>query len=159
MKASGLSGLVLVLLILPASASAACRSRDLEGTFDLTAESTGVYGTITTTCEIAVGRDGTVQGGAVCQQKDQGGTQVEAHLDGGAVNVSRRCRVTGQVTIDGYATSITEARLSRDRNTVSGKGTNAVDGSPLTFTATRQVADAQEQPRRHRRKRWWQLFF
>ena len=159
MKASGLSGLVLALLILPASAWGTCRSRDLEGTFDLTAESTGVYGTITTTCEIAVGQDGTVQGGAACQQKDQGGTQVEAHLDGGAVTISRRCRVTGQVTIDGFATEITEASLSRDKNTVTGKGTNAVDGSPLTFTATRQVADAQPAPRRTHRKHWWQIFF
>ena len=156
------TGLVIALFVFPASAWGGCRDRDLEGTYALTAESTGVYGTITTTCEIAVNRDGKVRSGAACRQRDRDGLEAEARLDGGEMSVSRSCRVTGQVMIDGYPSVITEARMSGDKNKVTGKGTNAVDGSPLTFTATRQDVDdddEEEKPRhRGKKKRWWNWF-
>ena len=153
------TALVVAFLILPTSAWAACRDHDLEGTYDLKAESSGAFGTVTTTCEIAVTRNGTVQGGADCKLSNYG-VEAVARVDGGEISISRSCRVTGQIVFDGYPSVITKARMSRDKNRVTGAGTNALDGSPLTFTATRQVAVKSKNPQRSgkRKKRWWRWF-
>ena len=157
MRAIRTACLVTAILTLPATAWGACRDRDLEGTFDLRAESTGDYGTVTTVCEIAVGRNGTVSGGAACQLETNDGTEAEAKVDGGEIDVSRSCRVTGRILIDGYPSVITHARMSVDKNRVTGSGTNAHDGSALTFTATRQVDEVAEAA--PVKKRWWSWFW
>lgn len=150
------AGLVVVLFALPASAWGACRDRDLAGTYDLRADSTSDRGIVTTTCEIGVTRNGTVRAGADCRHKTQDGVETEAKVDGGEIDISRRCRVTGQIVIDGYPSVITRARMTRDKERVTGAGTNSLDGSPVTFSATRQVAAVvAERPTRASLRRWW----
>lgn len=150
------AGLVIALFILPASAWGACRDRDLKGNYDLTAESTGDYGVITTSCKIEVMRDGTVRSGADCTLKNHEGAEAEAKVDGGEISVSRSCRVTGQIVIGGNRSVITKARMTRSKKRVRGAGTNVLDGSRLTFTAIRQVATGDEPKRtRKRKRRWW----
>ena len=156
------AGLVVVLFALPASAWGACRDRDLAGTYDLRADSNRDQGIVTTTCEIGVTSNGTVQAGADCRLKTQDGAEIEAKVDGGDIDISRRCRVTGQIVIDGYPSVITRARMTSDKERVTGAGTNALDGSPVTFSATRQVAvaEAKTPPSQGGRlRRWWRRFW
>lgn len=153
--------LVLAVVVLPGTAWAACRDRDLEGTYDLRAESSGDFGTVTTTCEIAVSSEGTIQGGAACALKNSEGAEAEAKVDGGEVSISRYCRVSGQIMIDGKPSLITEAQMNRDKTKVTGSGTNTVDGSALSFSATRQVAavSTEEADSEPNRRRWWWRFW
>ncbi len=151
--------LVLAVAVLPGIAWAGCRDRDLEGTYDLRAESTGDYGTVTTTCEISVSREGTIQGGAACALKNSEGAEAEAKVDGGEVSISRYCRVSGQIMIDGKPSLITEAQMNRDKTKVTGSGTNTVDGSALSFSATRRVAVAStEEDSNYKQRKWWKFW-
>ena len=152
--------LVLAIAVLPGTAWAACRDRDLEGTYELRAESTGDFGTVTTTCKISVSREGTIEGGAACALKNSEGAEAEAKVDGGEVSISRYCRVSGQIMIDGKPSLITEAQMNRDKTKVTGSGTNSVDGSNLSFSATRQaVAVVTEEDSEPKWRRWWWKFW
>ena len=154
--------LVVVLLGLPASAWAACGERDLEGTWDLKAESDGEMGHLTMTCEVNVSGSGEVQSGTDCTQKSSEGLEVQTKVDGGEITLSRRCRATGQILIGGFETTITEARMNRTKNQVVGAGQNVVDGAAVSFTATRQAAAVLEQQEAERptkrRRHWWHFW-
>lgn len=131
------TALAFVLSLLPALAQAACLERDLEGTYTLTSETRGVLGTFWTTCEIRIAADGSVRPGTACVQRDVAGTAASATVDGGAIVLARSCKITGNLSIAGYESVVTSARVSRDMRTVEGEGFNAADGSTIIFSASR----------------------
>lgn len=129
--------LAIVLSALPAAAWAGCRSSDLEGRYALSAETRSDLGTFETTCELRVAADGSVVPGTVCVQRDAEGALAEGTVDGGAIKLWRSCRVTGRIVIAGFESVVTKARMTRDKQTVKGRGRNTIDRSKIRFTATR----------------------
>lgn len=150
--------LAIVLSLLPISAEAACRSSDLAGTYDLRAETQSPFGTYWTTCDIRIARDGTIRPGTSCVQRDADGNEAQASVDGGAITLERSCRITGHITIAGYRSLVTEARMLRNKETVDGIGTNPHDGSAVTFTAQKTSTPDDTRPKRRRTRlfrRWF----
>lgn len=127
----------ILFTVLPATAWAACSRSDLAGRYTLSAETRADLGTFWTTCDLVIAADGSVESGTACVQRDAAGASAQATVDGGKIRLWRSCRVTGRIVIAGYKSVVTKARMSRDKQTVSGKGRNPDDRSTIKFSAER----------------------
>ena len=55
----------------------------------------------------------------------------------GSLSVNSACRVSGQIDLDGFITTITEARLNRSKDVIAGVGISASNDMG-TFTAIKK---------------------
>lgn len=108
----------------PAQAWAACTSSDRAGTWQVYLMLMDDVDAGWTKCTVKVRSSGAVRSGTGCTVKMAGSGAQSASVQGGTINLSRACKVTGNIKAGGCKSTIKEGWLSRDKIMMSGVGTD-----------------------------------
>jgi hypothetical protein len=125
MKIASYVAALYSMILFNSPVSAACVQGDLTGVWRIygreTFSSQGYY--TATHCKVVVEDTGAFNTGSSWCKEIKEGTTVS--VQGGSLSVSGACRVSGQIDLDGFITTITEARLNRSKDVIAGVGTSA----------------------------------
>ena len=126
----------LVGWLAPVEAMAACSGSDRAGTWKIYVMWTDNDFSGWTKCSIKVTSGGNVKSGS-CTEKEAGGGTESANVQGGNINLSSACKITGFIKAGGCRSNIKEAWMSRDKIMMSGIGTDC-DGFIFQFNAVKR---------------------
>ena len=116
----------LCSILINSSAIAACVQGDLTGVWRVYGSGVSSQGYYSwTRCKVTVENNGAFNTSRSWCKEYLGTT---TSVQGGSLSVSSACRVSGQININGFITTLVEAQLNRSKDVISGvaESSNAI---------------------------------